>query len=41
MGVRFPDKAGVTWIRVNSEPQFHQGETLPYQVFIMIEEIQK
>ncbi len=39
MGIEFPHKAGITWLRVNSIPLFIPGETTPYQVVTTLDEI--
>jgi two-component system CheB/CheR fusion protein len=38
MGVQSPKKDDVTWLRVNSVPQFRSGETKPYQVYMTIDD---
>lgn len=39
MGVHSPTFSATRWILVNSSPQFHQKEKLPYQVCSTIEDI--
>lgn len=41
MGIDFPHKKGITWLRVNSIPLFKPGETKPYQVYTTFDEIGK
>jgi two-component system CheB/CheR fusion protein len=39
MGVAFPHKASIAWLRVNSIPLFKPGGTTPYQVYATFDEI--
>jgi PAS domain S-box-containing protein len=39
MGIYNPAKDDFRWILINSVPQFHEGETLPYQVFSTFNDI--
>jgi len=39
MGIYFPHKMEITWLRVNSIPLFIQGEKRPYQVYTTFDDI--
>ena len=39
MGIDFPHKTGVTWLRVNSIPLCRPGEATPYRVYTTFDEI--
>ncbi|MDV7393920.1 PAS domain-containing protein, partial [Arthrospira platensis SPKY1] len=39
MGVYHPKKRKHVWLMVNAEPEFREGETVPYQVFTTFSDI--
>lgn len=39
MGVYNPKEKSMRWIKIDSAPQFRAGDTLPYQVFTIFEDI--
>ncbi len=39
VGIFNPERDRVTWVRTNATPQFRQGEAVPYQVFVTMDDI--
>lgn len=39
MGVFHPDKEDYVWIQIHAEPEFRQGEPIPYRVFAVFTDI--
>ena len=39
MGIKSPNKKEYNWLKIDSVPQFRQGERKPYQVYTLLEDI--